>query len=74
MLVVVHLNWNLMEYLNILPQADKYVVVRRLCFVKFTYCDHQQQAYCVASALEYMHCQDPPVLHGNVRAVSVYIV
>lgn len=73
MLVVVHIKWNLIEYLGARPQADKYVVVWCLRFDEFAHYDLQLQAYYVASALEYMHRQDPPVLHGNMRAVSVRI-
>ncbi|KAF9449644.1 kinase-like protein [Macrolepiota fuliginosa MF-IS2] len=55
-IVTPHVKWNIIDYLGVVPNADKYVLV----------------SY-VARALEYMHKQSPPILHGNIKGSNILV-
>lgn len=66
-------NGDALRYLAQNPKASKLQIVSSplICFggILLSGC-YIPQTIDVAKALEFMHSQDPPVIHGNLKAVS----
>lgn len=73
MLIIPYMTWNVVNYIQENPGADKEALVghpRTYTLIKRCTYGLPTKMYDVASAITYMHAQTPPITHGNLKAVS----
>ena len=68
-----HPHGNVMKYVRSKGDANKELLVSLLNFTEAWADQHEYQIQDIASGLLYLHSLEPPIVHGDMKPVSIYL-